>query len=299
MNSETQPGNSDYKYFKKHFLEAPGAHLLGTGISGSGKTSKAVLISKGCLKAGKSIVWFDSGKGEEILFLLNFGYPATVFYPAVGKCSMKIEGSPVPIEYVPLESPEALFRQLRPGLNIVSIRPFFTELTPYVRYLSRAFNQLIDDAYRKMIKAVPLTIFLDEAQTIFPSRRIHESPRQQELGARIAMAVYTLRSEGIGLAAFSQSFRNIAPSVRAQFNFHLVGRNPDSDPKDFIGNLIHQYEPMLSKFGPDMALIIRPDGTFKDKVHFPLPKKPEGATVEYIGHIRVRKMKEEEYEAET
>ena len=266
-------------------------------MTGSGKTWRALFLAHMSLRAGSSVVWNDCAKGGEILYLLEKrpyrkdDERITVLYPGIEKCKVDIQGSPFPIDYVPIIQPRTMFRQIRPGLNIVCVRPFFTELTPYTRYLSEAINGLIDDAYRHRIAVSPLKIFLDEFQQICPSRRAQESSQQHQLGQRIGMAVNTLRSEGIGLAAFSQSHRNVAPSVRPQFSWLVVGRNPDPGRDDFLGNLVYRYEPMISKFKPNMAMTFFPDARFYGPITWPKVAKPEGATVEYSGYILPRRGK--------
>jgi len=278
------------KYFHKDFIRRPGAHLLGISKTNTGKTMRAIILAGHCIKEGKkNIAWFDSSKSDEVLYLLTVaqktGAPVRILYPGALGCSVKVEGSPVPIEYISIERPGEMFRLMGPGINIASIRPFFTELTPYVKYLSRAMNGLINDAYRRKINLQPLQIFMDEFQTICPAKRIHETSRQQELGARIAMAIYTLRSEGIGLAAFSQSYRNIAPSVRPQFDYYMAGRAPDGDPRDYIGKILFDYTHLLAKLKPSQCIIIFPNGMFpREIISFPLPAKPPGATVTYEGY---------------
>ena len=171
------------KYFQKDFIKRPGAHLLAVGKTNTGKTCKmAVLASKSIKDGQKNIAWFDSSKSDEILYLLSVAQrnnvPVRILYPGALGCSVKVEGSPVPIEYISIERPGEMFRLMGPGVNIASIRPFFTELTPYVKYLSRAMNGLINDAYRKRIRIKPLQVFMDEFQSIAPAKRIHETSRQ-------------------------------------------------------------------------------------------------------------------------
>jgi hypothetical protein len=270
-----------YQGFRKGFLAKPGVHLLGVGMTGAGKTMKALVLAKWCLDEGKAVVWFDTRKPDDLDYLFHFAKKATIFYPT--GCMINITGEDLDLTFKEIKNPSSLFREIQPGLNIVSLRPFFDDSPPYVNYLAKVMHGLINDAFRKKIRTGPIQIFCDEFQEICPSRRIQHTGSQQRLGARIAMALFQLRSAGIGFCAFIQSYGNILTATRMQFSYYLICKDPDGDYGDYIGKILIRYEKFFTKFNPSQSVIIPPRGRFGDIIEWPMPIKAPKITVDYEG----------------
>lgn len=275
---------SEYRSFKRNLIEKPGQHLLGLGMTGAGKTMKAVVLCKWCLEAGKAVAWFDTRKPDDVNYLLSLVDKVKVFHPK--DTTLTITGTDSKeVKICTIENPDTLFREIEPGLNIISIRPFFTDLPPYVKYLSRVMHGLLNDSFNKQIKTHPLQIFMDEFQEICPAKRIHSHRSQQELGARIAMSLFQLRGFGIGFCAFTQSYKNIMNAIRLQFHYYLVCKDPDGDRMDYIGTKLLRTDGLCSKFAPDTSIIIHPNGRYGLRIHWPLPIKDDKIMIDYEGLI--------------
>lgn len=285
IDTLTWRGTADYKAFENGFIKKPGTHLLCVGMTGAGKTMKALVLAKWCLEAGKAVCWFDTLKPDDLNYLLNIGSLKTVdvFYPS--GCNVKIENASPNIIYHEITNPKILFREIGNGLNIISIYPFFDDSPPYVSYLSKVMHGMISDAYRKRLKVSPVQIFLDEFQDVAPAKRIHHNKNQQELAARIATALFKLRSIGVGLTAFTQSYRNIFLATRAQFSYYLICKDPDGDQLDYIGKTLQRYANLFAEFTPEMSVLITPSGRWNDIIRWPMPVKDPKIKIDYSGII--------------
>jgi hypothetical protein len=262
IDTLTWRGTADYKHFNNGFIKKPGSHLLCVGMTGTGKTMKALVLAKWCLEAGKSVCWFDTLKPDDL----------------------KINNAKPHITYTEIKNPATIFREIGPGLNIISLYPFFDDTPPYVSYLSKVMHGMINDAYRKRLKVSPIQIFIDEFQDVCPAKRIHHNKNQQELAARIAMALFKLRSIGVGLTAFTQSYRNIFIATRMQFSYYLICKDPDGDPLDYIGRKLSRYSNLFAGFTPEMAVLINPSGKWgPDIIRWPMPIKDINIRVDYNG----------------
>jgi len=270
----------NYKRFDRGLLHAPGSHLLCVGATGSGKSCKAYIISKWCMDAGKYVAWFDSGKPEDLEYILDFAKEITIHTPP--GCKIDITGSASNIRFKQIGDPATLFRSLESGYNFISIKPFFDDTPPYMDYLAKVMHGLINDSFRKKIKAKPIQIFFDEFQDICPSTRLQHVRAQKRLGSRISQALFKLRSIGVGFCAFTQSIGNVLPAIRLQFNYFLICRDPGGDYIDHIGKRLLQYSPMFSKFEPEDSVIIY-RRTWGEKIKWPMPKREVGVLIDWDG----------------
>lgn len=271
---------ADYRNFERGLLKEPGQHLLCVGMTGAGKTLKAVAINKWCLDNQKTTIWFDTMKPDDLNFLLHYTNSATIHYPK--GCMVSIKSNKYNLTMKEIENPRHLFRQIEKGLNIVCIRPFFYDSPPFIRYNAEVFHGLIEDAFRKKIKIRNIQIFIDEFQDYTPSKRIQHTKAQQSLGAKIVHNLLQLRSIGIGICAFTQSYGNIMIATRSQFSYYLVCKDPDGDTRDYIGKILLRFAPLFTRFTPDQGTIIHPNGRFTNIVSWPMPVKDE-FEVEYEG----------------
>jgi len=279
----TWKGTADYKHFEKGLIKSPGNHLLCVGMTGSGKTMKAIAISKWCLDAGKTAVWFDTWKPDDLNYLLHYTKKATILHPPDCKVIIS-DKTTYDITLKEIRDPKTLFREIDKGLNIICIRQFIRDTPPFVKYMGDVMTGLIDDAFDKKIKVKPIQIFMDEFQTICPSKRLHHLRSQQMLGSKIVNNLLMLRSIGVGFCAFTQSYRNIMPATRLQFSYYLICKDPDGDLADYIGKLLLRFANLFSKFTPAQGTIIHPNGRFTDIVTWPMPNK-DNFEINYEGRV--------------
>ena len=84
------------------------------------------------------------------------------------------------------------------------------------------------------------------------------------------------------------------PAIRPQFDYVMSGRAPDADPRDYIGKILFDYTRLLSRLTPAQSIVIFPNGLFpKTIISWPLPEKPEGATVTYEGYLISRNVRDD------
>ncbi len=285
IDTTTWRGTADYTHFYNGFIKKPGSHLLCVGMTGAGKTMKALVLAKWCLEAGKAVCWFDTLKPDDLNYLLNIESLERVNVFTPQGCTIHIENARPEIIYHEIGNPSTLFRDVQKGLNIISLYPFFDDTPPYVMYLSKVMHGMINDAFRKRLKVGPIQIFLDEFQDVAPAKRIHHNKNQQELAARIAMALFKLRSIGVGLTAFTQSYRNVFLATKMQFSYYLICKDPDGDPNDYIGKKLLKFSNLFAGFTPEMAVLIHPNGKWEDIIRWPMPVKDDKINIDYLGII--------------
>lgn len=276
-----------YRIFDKQFLKTPGQHLVGVGITGSGKTQKAYWILKKLLDY-ETILWFDTGKSyqfgkyEEFGPLFSFGVPVHIIYPT--GTAISIENSPVPVTYTDCERPERLWDCIRPGcINIVSLARFFIDPALHAKYAQMAFNELIVLAIndRKRLQHVlPLSVFYDEFSDIAPGKRMQISYSQNKIAALMAWNIKQLRSIGVRIVAFAQAWYNIYPAVRSQFSWILACRGAHFEREEPV---IAGYNRLHGSLDVWQAILWFPTREFYGRWRFPLYQTPENLIIHHKG----------------
>lgn len=267
-----------FSEFDRNFLAKPGGHLLGIGITGSGKTQKAYYLVKKLLKF-ETIVWFDCGKSynlgkyEEIGPLFNFNIPVNIIVPA--GVEMRIENSPVPVYYEKTMSGFDIWDKIKPDcINIISLTRFFLMPDLFGKYCKDIFIDLIQTAMSKKERInhlLPMAIFYDELSDIAPSKTLTQQSSQHNIASVISFNITKLRSFGIRFVAFTQSYHNIYTPVRQSFNWILACRGTYlkwDEPA------IRDYNPLHSKLEIPQAVLWWPDRSFHGVWRFKLFHSP-------------------------
>jgi hypothetical protein len=276
-----------FKEFDRDFLGKPGGHLLGIGITGSGKTQKAYYLVKKLLEY-ETIIWFDSGKSyalgkyEEIAPLFNFGVPVNIIVP-IG-VEMKIENSPVPVSYDETIVGSDIWDKIKPGyINIISLTRFFLMPELYGKYCKDIFLDLIQTAMsnkKRLSHLIPIAIFYDEFSDLAPSKNLTVQTAQFNIAQVISFNITKLRSFGIRFCAFTQAYQNIFPAVRLSFNWVLACRGTYLKYDEPV---IRNYNPLHSTLEIPQAVLWWPDRSFHGVWRFSLFHSPENIKITSSG----------------
>lgn len=278
-----------YTTFDRQFLRSPGQHLIGVGITGSGKTQKAYWLLKKILDHGtETLVWFDTGKSyefgryEEFGPLFGFGVPINIITPMGG--AIQVENSPVPVSFTKCQSPESLWDCIQVGkINVVSLSRFFIDPELHAKYAQRAFNQLIVlsiNSREKLQPVLPMAVFYDEFSDIAPGKRMQITRGQNKIAALMAWNIKQLRSIGVRVVGFTQAWFNVYPAVRSSFSWILACRGAHFEREE---PLIAAYNRLHQGLDVWQGIMWFPTREFFGRWKFPLYHSPEGLKIQHTG----------------
>lgn len=229
--------------FQREYLGRKGNHTYIIGNTGSGKTWKGYWLVDYLCKA-ENIVWFSTGKSNEILPLFFMGCKVRIVIPKGAEFRIKgIEKLPEPPEIIQVESPaEAWWAVLHPPyneqgnktFNQITIFEFRNTLSPSVRYkwLSDLFQYLAEWSRKgTMPKIFPCAFFIDESQWVLAGSRISDSDERNRAAKLITENVLEIRSKGGRVIFFAQDFKNVTPASRENMLNAILcrGANVPSD----------------------------------------------------------------------
>ena len=237
------------KFYQK-FLTQHGKHLFIFGTTGSGKTQKGYAFVD-WLKHLENQIWFDTGKTNEILPLLCMDRKIRIIVPkghrvVIEEGKHKIPNPPQVIEVAtPYDALSALAtgswdaskHKVRDTITIVSVRNAFQDKTKAVLWVEDFFEQLaIRCRESTMPNIFPASLHLDESQWAMAGRRISGEGERTRAAEIITENALELRSAGIRLVLYAQSYTNIPPAARENMLFNVMCRGA-SVKSDENGNL--------------------------------------------------------------
>jgi len=265
-------------YFVNHFIRRPGQHLLEIGRTGTGKTQFLYWLVDLLREysPNEAIVWFDIGKGEEILTLVEYfgrvrGDPIRI--ATLPGCSIEIDGPKgIDLEFVAVSHCADIWSHLSPDhILIASFEPFLEDPNLAVRETAQMFKRLSHLAHRRRIQA-PAAIIYDEFHNVCPASGYgfagtgKEARLQTQSINLIRQNVQKLRSQKLRLICTTHQWTQLNRGVRASFEW-LVPRR---------GALFTGDEPRLKDFNPlwrrmqtNECYIVLPDGQFTKSLRLP------------------------------
>lgn len=277
-------------YFINHFIRRPGQHLLEIGKTGTGKTQFLYWIVDLLREysPAEAIVWFDIGKGEEILTLLEyFGRvrQEPVRIATLPGCEIQIDGPEgIEIEFVTVSHCADIWKQIQPGrLTIASFEPFIEDPNLAVSETAAMFKELSHLAHRRGIYA-PAAIIYDEFHNVCPASGYgfaatgKEGRVQTQSINLIRQNVQKLRSQRLRLICTTHQWTQLNRGVRASFEW-LVPRRGSIFGWDDAR--LRDFNPLWRKMQTDECYIVLPDGQFSKSLK--LPYYQDGAK---LGMIR-------------
>jgi len=245
--------------FYWEFLTAHGKHLFIFGTTGGGKTQKGY-ANVDWLKHLENQIWFDTGKTNEILPLLCMNRKVRIIIPS--GCNLSIRDKKEEIENHPdivrVDSPnEALDmiavgsrgarhdRPERDTITIISFRNFFSKKEMAVAWVAGFFEQLAERCrLSTMPNIFPASLHVDESQWAMAGKRISAEGERSKASEVITENALELRSAGIRLVLYAQSYKNIPPAARENMLFNILckGAFVTSDENGNLSQWCHNAE---------------------------------------------------------
>jgi hypothetical protein len=125
-----------------------------------------------------------------------------------------------------------------------------------------------------------MSLIIDEFHELCPSYGLMENRYLRESASRTAVALKTLRSEGIRIIAIDQAWGDIFTNARRQFPFHLASRSPNYG-KD--AGILASYT--FNDLKVNQARTIFPCREWNGRWIFPMYYQPPGSWVNYHGEV--------------
>jgi hypothetical protein len=212
--------------FYGEYLVRHGNHTYVIGTTGSGKTNVNVWLAD-YLKHGENIIWFSTGKSDEILPLLFLGCKVRIIIPRGAEFEIKgIENAPEPPEIIEVDTPGAAWWNVQhpsypDGHNKqwrkITIFEFRNTLAPEVRsdWLAELFTELAEWSREGSMPAIfPCAIFIDESQWVLAGTRISTDQKRTKTSEIITENALEIRSKGGRLVFSAQDHKNVTPASR-------------------------------------------------------------------------------------
>jgi hypothetical protein len=231
--------------FYDEFLCAHGKHLFVFGTTGSGKTNKGYAFLD-WLKHLEKQIWISSGKIGETLPLLCMGKRIEVIVP--DGCDVifeeKTDGKWQRIEnhprVIPVSTPKDMLMSIGAGsytdghnldrnlITILEVRNAFSRNVLAVQWNAEFFTELALATREGTISRIlPASLHVDESQWTMAGQRVSGDPDRTKASEIIAENAFELRSAGMRLVLYAQSWKNILPTARENMLFSLICRGGD------------------------------------------------------------------------
>lgn len=289
------------QFFIDRFIRRPGQHLLEIGKTGTGKTQFLYWIVDMLREYSphEAIVWFDIGKGDEILTLVNyFGRlrQEPVRIATLPGCEIEIDGPDgIDLEFVTVARCADVWKQIRPGrLLIASFEPFIEDPNLAVRETAATFKELSYLAHRRGIYA-PTAIIYDEFHNVCPAVGYgfagtgKEGRLQTQSINLIRQNVQKLRSQRLRLVCTAHQWMQLNRGVRASFEW-LVPRRGTIFGWDDVR--LRDFNPLWRRMRTDECYIVLPDGSFSRSLR--LPYYTDGSLIGQVRYGGIYEVKKNE-----
>ena len=223
--------------FYDEFLTQHGKHLFIFGTTGGGKTQKGYAMVD-WLKQVENQIWFDTGKSNEILPLLCMNRKVRIIIPTGTSIEIVNKGERIPNhpEVVRVLSPNEALDSIATGkwgsrhdvpirdtITIISFRNFFSRKEMAVQWVAEFFEQLAERCRMSTMPNIfPASLYVDESQWAMAGKRISAEGERSRASEVITENALELRSAGVRLVLFAQSYKNIPPAARENMLFNIL-----------------------------------------------------------------------------
>lgn len=209
----TAPG----KFFADSFIFVKGEHAYIVGPTGSGKTNKGMGLVN-WLKHTETIIWFSSGKDNEIIPLLFMGLPVRIITPKyhdvkIYKGYELYENQPEVVQ-VP-DAGSAWWAAKKGHINIFEFRNAFWDKSALVEWVVESFTTLATWTRLNMMPHLgPVALFIDESKYVIAGTRITRDGTRSKASEIITENAMDIRAYGYRLIIFAQDFTDVPPAIR-------------------------------------------------------------------------------------
>jgi hypothetical protein len=280
-----------YEIFNE-ILNKKGAHISNVANSRGGKTERKKLFLLWLSRMGETLIEFDTGKpGDTEPFFWNdnpaarYNKPVNVLIPYEGGCRFDITGVPeeIPVSVIPVPAPSLYWDYVVPGgINIISLRNYFSDVKTLKRYLREMFKDFALNARKgKYRKWGPTVLSIDEAHEAAGSQKVSKDQDSILLSLDLTNMERQLASSGIRMFLTTQGFYDLPEGIRQNSHIFIIGRGTSCEKRDH--KKIHWLEGFAERARPNEAwLVIHGDHYYKrSPIPWPLVGVPEGVRIDY------------------
>lgn len=300
------------------FLFKKGHHLFIIGVSGMGKTLKAVWCANWIRHTKETVIWIDSAKNGEMLYLIGLDKennpdhvsPVRIICPK--DCDVEItEWSTEEHKYVKMKDhPEVVqvpdagsaWWAVKKGMiNIFCFRVAFANDDGARAWMGELFNTLsIWIRRHQMPHILPFALFGDESHWFIAGEKITSDTQRNRLSELITELSLEDRAHGVRLVLMAQSHKSLPPASRENMIHNLLCGgskvSPDENPA------LSKWNNDTAFYQPNQGLFVYQGGyTYPEGWPWPFPLiKKQKLRVNYIGEFAPNTEKAiEEREIET
>lgn len=268
----------------RQVIAVKGSSLFLTGNPGSGKSQKKRHFLK-YFAPFETVIDWDTGK-DDLQLMFTLGKPIRILIPY--GCKMELRGEPpVPVQVVPVPTPELFFDMIEPGsINVISLRNYFLDEKNLKRYVRQMFKSFLLKLRLNRFKAwLPAVMAVDEAHVILGNLRIDKSTEAMQTGQDAANILKECRSKGLRWLIVSQGFYDLQGTARENIQCYIVCRGTIVEKRD------HPVLNYLSGFARSCETkegwIVLPNGDYYGK-NGPIPfpyYEPAKVRIIYRGFV--------------
>lgn len=252
------------KHVLKDMIQKSGEHIVVYATTGGGKTNLLIdLVLTMQSRNNEKILWYDMGKEEEMLNLLQFS-DLKIFYP---------EGTGVEIEgdfnhNFELQAfndiNEVLDNISKTSINVISVTPFILKPAMFTAWWSDFFTHFLRKAFEKKLPR-PLTVCIDQFNHIVPGMGETFDAQQGVLANEIAFNISNLRATKTRMLVSSHKIGGgIRKNIRTQFMWIIFKRLSERIDTDIPR--LKMTQGIVQKLKPDQMVIIDPSREYTEPI---------------------------------
>lgn len=257
--------------FLFRFLFKKGHHLFIIGVSGMGKTIKAVWCANWIRHTRETVVWIDSAKDGEMLYLIGLDKannpdnvtPVRIICPKGCDVELtewnddehkytRMKHHP---EVVTVPDPGSAWWAVKKGMiNIFCFRVAFATDNEAREWMGELFKTLsLWIRKHQMPHILPFALFGDESHWFIAGEKITSDQQRNRLSEMITELSLEDRAHGVRLVLMAQSHKSLPPASRENMIHNLLCGGSHVSPDE---------NPALSKWNHDTAFYQPNQGLF-------------------------------------
>ncbi len=248
----------------KDMVQKSGEHIIVYATTGAGKTNLLIdLVLTMQARNNEKILWYDMGKEEEMLNLLQYS-DVRIFHPEGAR--VDIEGEfEHNYELRSFNDINGILSNIsRSSINVISVTPFILEPATFTAWWSEFFTHFLRMAFEKKMPR-PLTICIDQFNHIVPGTGEIFDAGQGKLANVIAFNIANLRATKTRMLVSSHKIGGgIRKNIRTQFMWIIFKRLSERIDTDIPR--LKMTQGVVQKLRPDQMVIVDPSRDYTEPI---------------------------------
>jgi len=256
--------NSWETHVLKDMVQKSGEHIIVYATTGAGKTNLLIdLVLTMQSRNNEKILWYDMGKEEEMLNLLQYS-DVRIFHPEGAR--VEIEGHFTHnYELRPFSDINDILGKISSSsINVISVTPFILKPAIFTTWWSLFFTDFLRMAFEKKLPR-PLTICIDQFNHIVPGTGETFDAHQSILANEIAFNITNLRATKTRMLVSSHKIAGgIRKNIRTQFMWIIFKRLSERIDTDIPR--LKMTQGVVQKLKPDQMVIVDPSRDYTEPI---------------------------------